>query len=165
MIKTLVVTMGIPGSGKTTYVNAWADQLRDNGNNPEIICPDDIRAELGDASDQTRNEEVFRIAHQRLVEAISSNEPVAFFDATNIKGFARENILSIIDSHNVSDEPRSRNTYAILAIISCDLGQAKLRNSTRERKVPDHVIDRMHAEMAGQVDLVSSEGWDRIINA
>jgi predicted kinase len=157
--------MGIPASGKTTYVNAWAEQLRENGQNPEIICPDDIREELaGDASDQTRNEEVFRIAHERLIEAICSKEPMAFFDATNIRGFARENILKIVDTHNLNEEPpASRNTFTILAILSSNLTQAKLRNDVRKRKVPEHAMDRMHAQMLDEVDKVSSEGWDRII--
>lgn len=157
MIKTLVVTMGIPASGKTSYVRGWADQLIDNGHNPPIICPDDIREELtGDASDQTRNNEVFEIAHKRLKEALLGREPVIFFDATNVKAFARENIMQVVDPHY-------HEVYTILAVTQASPGQAKARNKNRDRQVPDHVIDRMHGDYVEACHDVQGEPWGRIL--
>lgn len=155
MIKTLVVTMGVPASGKTTYVGKWADQLIDNGLHPPIICPDDIREELsGDPSDQTLNATVFDLAHRRLDNALRGDQPVVFFDATNIKFLARERILTVAEQNNA---------YTILAVLSCNIDNAKERNTARDRIVPEHAMDRMHAEFLRQVRWVSSEGWDRII--
>lgn len=154
MIKTLVVTMGVPASGKTTYVTAWVDQLVDNGLNPPVVCSDDIRAEISDAADQTRNDVVFDIARRRLSSALRGEQPVVFFDATNIKDFAREDVLTLAEQNNA---------YTILAVLSCNIDDAKRRNAERERVVPDHAMDRMHGEFLDQVGKLQDEGWDRII--
>ncbi len=69
--------IGIPGSGKTTIIKAFADR-----NNYTYICPDDIRTELtGDPRDQTKNKEVWETARQRVSEAIHQGKTVVV-DAT-----------------------------------------------------------------------------------
>ena len=154
--------MGIPGSGKSTYVSSWAEQMRDNGQEPIIICPDDIREELtGDAGDQSANAEVFELAHQRLTQSLRSDSSVIFFDATNVKKFARRGILDIVRHANVGE----KKVFPMLVVINENLGQCKLRNTTRERVVPEQAMDRMHSEMLKALDDVEKEGWGRVIHA
>lgn len=155
MVTTLVVTMGIPASGKSTYVERWSEQLIDNGLNPPIICPDDIRKELtGDASDQTRNHEVFELAHVRLALALADKQPVVFFDATNIKPFARDNLLTMA---------QDAGAYTILAVLSANIDAAKARNKARDRVVPESAMDRMHKEFMEQLGSIEDEGWNRVV--
>ena len=71
----LYISVGISGSGKSTYLNKL---------NVPVVCPDDIRKELtGDISDQSQNPKVWFEAYQRLKDYIARDEDVAF-SATNL---------------------------------------------------------------------------------
>ena len=64
MVKPIfTMLVGIPGSGKST----WAENNKDIVN--EVIqSSDELRKELGDINDQSKNEEVFNILHKRIKE-------------------------------------------------------------------------------------------------
>lgn len=72
----LYITIGISGSGKSTWVR---NHMK---NNDILICPDNIRKELtGDISDNTRNAEVWGKAYYRLRTSMDKYDNV-FFDST-----------------------------------------------------------------------------------
>ncbi len=140
----LIVMCGIPGAGKSTYV----EKLREEGF--EVICPDDIRAELtGDPSDQSQNAKVFEIAYSRLENATEKGFDVVF-DATNVSVKARKEVLK-----------HCNTGYTRIAVAVCtSLDEALRRNCKRERKVPEEVIRRMAANFSLPTE---AEGFDKVI--
>ncbi len=76
----LITTIGISGAGKSTLIKGL--QVEDPS--LEVVWPDEIRRELtGSVSDQSQNEQVFKIAYQRTFERLLAGKDVAF-DATNL---------------------------------------------------------------------------------
>lgn len=87
---TLFIPVGISGSGKSRLKRSLKT-LKTS------VCPDDIRKELtGSISDQSRNNEVFRIAFGRTAAALRKGENV-YFDATNLRKDTINTLLSIAD--------------------------------------------------------------------
>lgn len=74
----LIIEMGIPGSGKTIWRNSFVSKHPDY----VVINPDDIRKEVtGNISDQSKNHIVWRLAYERLDEALEKKQNV-IFDST-----------------------------------------------------------------------------------
>lgn len=86
-----VFSVGCSGCGKSTY---YYKNLKDDF---EIVEPDLIRKELGDVSDQSKNGEVYMIAHKRLDKYLSEGKNV-YFSATNL------NLKSIKDLVDIAKE-------------------------------------------------------------
>lgn len=126
---TLFVTIGIAGSGKST----WAAKMMSSFIQYELICPDDIRQELtGDSSNQQRNFEVFKIAHQRLRDALAKNR-MAIWSATCYNRKNRKEVIAI---------GKEFDANIIGVIFNVSLETAKARNKMRSRVVPDDIIER-----------------------
>jgi predicted kinase len=151
MTKQLFATMGIPGSGKS-YATQW---FFNNVDGVQIINPDMIRLGLtGDESDQSRNNEVFTIAHNRLRSALSDAETkIVVFDATNIKKFARQHLLAIASEYKAK---------TALMIFDIDFPICSVRNEERERTVPMRAMLRMQAEFEDAMVEVPLELWDAV---
>jgi predicted kinase len=151
-VKRVLVTMGIPGSGKSYCTS------RVFGANPDtiIISPDQIRAEmLGDAADQSANAAVFERAHEMLHDALlAPTVKTIVFDATNIKRFARDRVRAIAEEYDAE---------TTLLIFDTDWKTCCERNETRERTVPQSAMVRMRAEFAEALESVESEGWTEIL--
>lgn len=150
MENIFIMTVGVPGSGKSTYFKKMEDKK-----NWVYISSDDIREELfGSAQDQKHNQEVFQEMRKRSAEAIRQNKNI-YYDATNINRKKRRNFLKdmkmIAQGHSYSFE-------CILFTVPAQI--CKERNAIRERKVPENVIERMVRQF--QVPTFS-EGWDNII--
>ena len=89
----LVIMVGISASGKSTIAKQLAEK-----ENAIIISSDAIRAELcdGNVSDQSKNEEVFRLYHKRIREnLLAGNNVIA--DATNITMRSRRSIFNTVN--------------------------------------------------------------------
>jgi len=125
----LFILVGIPGTGKSTW--AEAHHGRD-----VIVSSDAIREELfGDVTDQEHNREVFDTFHARIrLGLLDGNDVVA--DSTALDRFARNNLLKLA---------RSYVAEAHLVFFDNPL-QGMLRNTERERVVPDHAMKRMLAK-------------------
>ena len=123
----LTMICGVPGSGKSTYVEKARKK------DTVVICPDRIRKELtGAEEDQSKNKEVFELAYKRLRKALLSDTDV-IFDATNLTKRARKSILDIAKGHNCEA------VYFVVPLKTC-----LERNSKRERHVPEDVIRGMY---------------------
>ncbi len=126
----VIMTIGIPGSGKTTISKSFAEK-----NNYVYICPDDIRKEItGNESDQSRNAEVWNNTYQRVLSAINSNSTVVV-DATFASYKDRKSFLDFLRSSGVE---KIQGLY-----IDTPLEVSKNRNRNRDRIVPDSVLNRM----------------------
>lgn len=125
----LLITCGLPGAGKSTFVTKKAAEM-----GAVVICPDKIRKEItGDEADQSRNAEVFELAYKRLDSALSAGKDV-IFDATNTTKRARASLISYARKYDAE----SKAVYFNIPLATC-----LARNSKRVRKVPEDVIHRM----------------------
>lgn len=142
------MAIGIPGSGKTTFLK----QL------PEFrsaiyICPDDIREELlGDAADQSQNETVWAEAHKRMVSALDSGKTVILDSTQTIPEHRR---------HEISLAKESK-ADVIGYYFKTPLEIALERNKKRERKVPEDVITDLQKRLRVTPPTLG-EGFTEII--
>lgn len=142
--------IGIPGAGKTTALKPFAEK-----NIYTYISPDDIRAELtGDASDQSKNKEVWQEAYRRVAESLERGETVVF-DATFAKDFERKNFIQFAREHGAE---KVQGVFA-----SVDFKVANGRNKARDRVVPEHAIDKMHTMLRDRPPVVE-DGFDSVFD-
>lgn len=125
----LILLVGPPGVGKTTYANKY---IKENSNTTHLSS-DGIRKELwGDEAIQGDNNEVFSLMQTRAIEALDNGRNVVY-DATNMTRKDRSYIIELcpkfvqIEAH----------------IIWAPIETCIERDVTRERTVGKEVIDRM----------------------
>ena len=125
---TLTLMVGVSGSGKSTHAAKLAQSLP-----ADIVEPDAIRKELtGNASDQSRNREVFQLAHSRAEAKLLAGINVVV-DATNLDRKTRAEWLAIA---------RRCGAEARAVVVDTPVDVAKKRNLSRSRVVPLDVIDK-----------------------
>lgn len=145
-----LIGIGIPGSGKTSTLKKFAEK-----NSYVYICPDDIRSELsgGDTADQSKNKEVWENTYNLAAKALQSGKTIVV-DATFANPSQRKAFLEFLRN---SGAEKIQGLY-----VDTSLEIAKERNSKRERKVPEFVLERMHASIK-ETPLALSAGLDSLI--
>ena len=150
----LILLVGIPGAGKTTYANEY---IKSNPNTIHLSS-DTIRAELyGDESIQGNPAEVFSLMQKRAIEALNDGKDV-IYDATNI---TRKDRASII---NLCPKFVAIQCYIIWAPIETCIE----RDAARERTVGKEVIDKMlkrfqapfYDEGIDEIVIIRPDDWD-----
>lgn len=126
-VPELIIPVGIPGCGKSTFAQTFFKEVRD-----DVVSTDEIRAAMGDVTDQTQNDQVFDAFHAMIEDRLKSGRRV-FADATNLTWKARF-LLSVIAENTMAD------THLL---VFNNLAQAIKRNQSRERVVPDEAMTRM----------------------
>ena len=125
----LILLVGIPGSGKTTYAKNY---IKSNFNTIHLSS-DSIRAELyGDESIQGNPSEVFSLMQTRTIEALNEGKDV-IYDATNITRRDRSYMIDIC--------PKFAKIEA--HIIWAPIEECIKRDAARDRTVGKEVIDKM----------------------
>jgi len=137
----LYLLIGGISTGKSTIrrtlsLGLLQQQSIDAPHNVNEICPDEIRAEIsGDESDQSVNAEAWRIAYQRLEEAMRFKQDVIFDAAYMVKQKTRR----------IMADYAKRYGYRIVYIIlGTTLEDALIANANRERRVSEDVVRRYH---------------------
>lgn len=126
---SLILLVGIPGSGKTTYAEKYIEEHP----NAIHLSSDLIRKELwGNEATQGDNNEVFSLMQTRAIEALNNGQSVVY-DATNITRKDRSYIIALCPK---------------FAKIECHIIWAPIetcieRDAARERTVGKEIIDRM----------------------
>lgn len=154
----LTLLIGLPGSGKSTYVRDKYDYKRIFCNSVRVLSSDKIREELyGNVNDQTHNSEVFQFMKDRAVELLGLNYDVVI-DATNITRKSRESIVNYID---VQLKGFYDYGYIRYVVMATPYYKCLENNRKRSRQVPEDVIKRMYKnfefptyrEIVHQIDI------------
>ena len=151
---TLILLIGPPGAGKTTY----AEKYISKHNNTVLLSSDKIRKELwGDEATQGDNNEVFYKMQTRAVDGLNFGYDV-IYDATNMTRKDRAGIISAC--------PKFARIEA--HIIWAPIETCIERDATRERTVGKEVIDRMlkrfqisyYDEGIDEINIIRPENFD-----
>lgn len=151
---SLILLVGIPGSGKTTYAEKY---IKENPNAVHLSS-DKIREELwGNEATQGDNNEVFSLMQYRAIDALNNGQSVVY-DATNITRKDRSYIIALCPK---------------FAKIECHIIWASIetcieRDAARERTVGKEVIDRMlkrfqavyYDEGVDEIKIILPESFD-----
>ena len=126
-MNVLTVLVGIPGSGKSTYVE------KNKQPNEEVLSSDRIRKELlSGEEDQTNNKLVFDTLYARARDFLLQGKDVVI-DATNISVFERKRVLQ-----NFADMKLKR----VAIVFETPVEVCIERDEKRKRTVGRDVIEK-----------------------
>lgn len=142
MTPRLILLVGLPGSGKSTY--AVAQSL------PVLSSDETRRLLLDDATDQSENRKIFRMLRALLRQRLALRRPVTCIDATNLTPYERRPYVVTAQLYGARAE-------AVFFDVPLEVCLA--RNAERERNVPVDVLERMAQRL---VPPRSEEGFAAI---
>lgn len=138
----IIVLVGLPGSGKSTYLK----KLGTAG-----LASDKIRLLLADdETDQSVQKHIFQTLRYLLRQRLAVGRPVTYIDATNLTPRERRPYLEIA---------RKRGCTAEAVFFDVPLETCRKRNQRRPRVVRDDVLLRMAARLTPPT---RAEGFARI---
>jgi predicted kinase len=138
----IVVLVGLPGSGKSTYL----EELGVRG-----LSSDGIRQLLADdETDQTIHVRVFETLRYLLGQRLAIGRPVTYIDATNLTPEERRPYLEI---------GRAWGCEVEAIFFDLPLDACRERNARRVRVVPVEALVKMAAKL---VPPTPEEGFSRI---
>jgi len=150
----LLVLIGIPGSGKSTWI-----AQNNISNKYRVVSPDKIRKELtGDINDQTKNAEVWKVAKQRVVNTLKNGKS-AILDATMTNPEYRQDFIKGLPTSNIKAKIFQADPEDVKERIKKDIEAGKDRAN-----VPDEIVDQMYNELVkyGTREQLEKEGFEVI---
>jgi predicted kinase len=154
MVATLFCLVGLPGSGKST----WVAQIQIHYPNLIVVSPDRIRANLfGDAAIQGDWSEIAAIVAKQLFDAVESiaagRSTLAIYDATNAQRTHRCEAVEVA---------REAGFTTVVGIwFDFPLATCLARNQQRSRQVPSTVLERMDQALQSHPPQLH-DGFDRL---
>ena len=137
-----MVLVGLPGSGKSSYLEKIG---------AGALSSDTIRRVLADdETDQTIHDRVFQTMRYLLRHRLALGRPVTYIDATNLTPEERQPYIGIGISYGCELEA----IYFDVPLEVC-----RERNARRHRIVPEDALAKMAAKL---VPPSMNEGFDRI---
>jgi predicted kinase len=144
-VSKVIILRGVPGSGKSTWVDKYDDYLDTVGSYYRVILSrDSIRAKLfGSEGAHGVDEEAVSVDFNKwydsyLDEATKRDDMTIIIDNTNCD-WSRVTLLAL--------RARDFRVPVEIVVIDTSLDEALRRNAARDRVVPEDVIRRMHAQL------------------
>jgi predicted kinase len=137
-----VVLVGLPGSGKSTWLLSHGIVA---------ISSDRIRELLADdPTDQTIHARVFLTMRYLLRHRLAIGRPVTYLDATHLTPAERRPYIQIAQWYGCDAEA---------LFFDVPLAVCRERNQRRDRVVPDEALERMAAKLTPPA---TSEGFTQV---
>jgi predicted kinase len=122
----IIITVGLPGSGKSTYLARLG---------VNAISSDDIRRLIADDPHvQTMNARIFATVRYLVRQRVASGRPVTYVDATHLTPWERKPYVRLAQRHGCMLE-------ALFFDVPVEICIA--RNQSRDRIVPEEAIREM----------------------
>lgn len=143
------MAIGIPGSGKTTFMRPFAERY-----GFAYINRDDLREEiLGDATDHSQDPAIWDEANRRAQEALHSH-PGVVLDGTYIEPTKRCDVLELL---------REGGATQIIGIVADVSIETALENNAKRHRVVDASFIQSLHELLHQTPPSIDEGFDALL--
>lgn len=141
MTKTVILTVGAPASGKSTWARNMA---RENAGQYVVVCRDDIRKANGfpGLGDNAQEKLVTKI-QRGIIETALLDGITPIVADTNINKQFRKHLIKFCHEHGAEVQ---------LVLFYRDLDTLLSWNDGREDEVPEDVVRRMHQQFTKQIN-------------
>jgi predicted kinase len=153
-VAKVILTKGLPASGKTTWSK---DQLEIGGNHIykngiKRVSKDDLRAMLDNGRHSKGREKFVLAIRDRIIEECLFNNIDIIVDDTNLAPFHLENITKLVNTFNT--DHGTQHTVEIKDFTDVPLATCIERDSKRENPVGEKVIRTMYNQYLKPPTLV-----------
>ena len=144
----IIITVGLPGSGKSTYLARLG---------VNAISSDEIRRLIADdPRDQSMNARIFATIRYLVSQRLAAGRPETYVDATHLTHWERQPYIRLAQLHGCEIE-------ALFFDVPVDV--CIQRNQGRERVVPEQAIRDMAALLQPPTEGEGFARIERVINA
>lgn len=133
MIKEIILTIGLPGSGKSTYVN---DNFIGIKSGYQILCLDDIRLAMGDVFNR-KTEDIIIAMHNIIARAFMERGLNIIVDSTNISKKVVSYWQELADEYGYS----IKGIFFDISVEEC------MRRKCGKNKLTKEVYEKMYRQL------------------